>query len=58
MKRRVLILPLSDETNYKEEHLDELTTKRLVSRLENTGTIIPVTPVPWTSRRSSPRPRS
>ena len=44
MKRRVLVLPLEDHTNYKDEHLEELTTKRLVSRLENTGTIIPVDP--------------
>jgi hypothetical protein len=44
MKRRVLVLPLSDQTNYKEEHLDELTTKRLISRLENSGTIICVDP--------------
>ena len=44
MKRRVLILPLVDKTNYKDEHLDELTTKRLISRLENTGTIIPIDP--------------
>jgi len=42
MKRRVLILPLADTTNYKEEHLDELTTKKLVSCLENSGTIIAV----------------
>ena len=44
MKRRVLVLPLADQTNYKEEHLDELTTKRLISRLENSGTIIAVDP--------------
>jgi hypothetical protein len=44
MKRRVLILPLADTTNYKEEHLDELTTKKLVARLENSGTIIAVDP--------------
>ncbi|OPY71013.1 MAG: hypothetical protein A4E57_00014 [Syntrophorhabdaceae bacterium PtaU1.Bin034] len=44
MKRRVLVLPLSDQTNYKEEHLDELTTKRLISRLENSGTVICVDP--------------
>jgi hypothetical protein len=44
MKRRVLLLPLVDQTNYKEEHLEELTTKRLVARLENTGTIICVDP--------------
>lgn len=42
MKRRVLVLPLVDQTNYKEEHLEELTTKRLLSRLEDTGTIIAV----------------
>ena len=46
MKRRVLVLALADMTNYKEEHLDELTTKRIVSRLENSGTIIPVDPRP------------
>ena len=44
MKRRVLILPLADTTNYKEEHLDELTTKKLVARLENSGTIVAVDP--------------
>ena len=42
MKRRVLVLPLADQTNYKEEHLEELTTKRLISRLEDTGTIIAI----------------
>lgn len=44
MKRRILVLPVADQTNYKDEHLDELATKRLVSRLENTGAIIPVDP--------------
>ncbi|MGD0228985.1 MAG: hypothetical protein ABSC19_01340 [Syntrophorhabdales bacterium] len=44
MKRRVLILPFADMSNYKEEHLDELTTKRIVARLEDSGTIIPVDP--------------
>lgn len=44
MKRRVLILPLSDQTNYKDEHLDDLATQRLIRRLENTGTIICVDP--------------
>jgi hypothetical protein len=42
MKRRVLILPLVDETNYKDEHLSDLATKRLISRLENSGVIISV----------------
>ncbi len=44
MKRRVLVLPLADTTNYKEEHLDEMTTKKLISRLENSGAIIVVDP--------------
>ncbi len=44
MKRRVLVLPLADTTNYKEEHLEELTTKKLISRLESSGTIIVVDP--------------
>jgi hypothetical protein len=44
MRRRVIVLPVADKTNYKDEHLNELTTKRLVSRLENTGTIICVDP--------------
>jgi hypothetical protein len=44
MKRRVLVLPLADTTNYKEEHLDELTTKKLISRLESSGAIIAVDP--------------
>jgi hypothetical protein len=44
MKRKILVLPLSDQTNYKEEHLEELTTKRLIARLENTQTIICIDP--------------
>jgi hypothetical protein len=44
MKRRVIILPLEDQTNYKNEHLGELATQRLVSKLESTGTIISVDP--------------
>ena len=44
MKRRVIILPLEDQTNYKSEHLGELATQRLVSKLESTGTIISVDP--------------
>ncbi len=44
MKRRVLVLPFTDQTNYKDEHLDALATKRLASRLENTGAIICVDP--------------
>ena len=44
MKRRVVVLPAEDQTNYKNEHLGELTTKRIVSKLESTGTIICVDP--------------
>ncbi len=44
MKRRVVILPLEDQTNYKNEHLGELATQRLISKLESTGTIISVDP--------------
>jgi hypothetical protein len=44
MKRRVIVLPISDETNYKAEGLGELATRRLASKLEGTGTIITVDP--------------
>ncbi len=44
MKRRVVVMPIVDQTNYKEEHLGELATKRLISRLENTGTIVCIDP--------------
>jgi hypothetical protein len=44
MKRRVIVLSVTDQTNYKDEHLGELATKRLISRLENTGAIICVDP--------------
>lgn len=44
MKRRVIILPLEDQSNYKSEHLGELATQRLVSKLESSGTIISVDP--------------
>lgn len=44
MKRRVIVLPIVDQTNYKDEQLGELATKRLISRLENSGTIICVDP--------------
>jgi hypothetical protein len=44
MRRRVVVLPLSDQTNYRDEHLDDLATQRLVKRLESTGTIICVDP--------------
>jgi outer membrane protein assembly factor BamB len=45
MKRRVLFLPLSDQSNYQDEHLNELATKRLMNRLENSGTIVCVDPL-------------
>lgn len=44
MKRRIIVLPFADKTNYKNEGLGELATKRLISRLENTGTIICIDP--------------
>jgi len=44
MKRRVIVLPVADQTNYKDEQLGELATKRLISRLENTGTMICIDP--------------
>lgn len=44
MKRRVIVLPITDQTNFKDEQLGELATKRLISRLENSGTIICVDP--------------
>jgi hypothetical protein len=44
MKRHVLVLPVIDKTNYKEEHMGELATRRLISKLENTGTIICIDP--------------
>ncbi len=44
MKRRIIVLPVTDRTNYKAEGLGELATKRLISRLESTGTVICVDP--------------
>jgi len=44
MKRRIIILPVTDNTNYKSEGLGELATKRLISRLESTGTVICMDP--------------
>jgi len=44
MKRRVIVLPLIDKTNYKGEGLGELATRRLITRLENAGAIICVDP--------------
>ena len=44
MKRRVLVLPAEDKTNYKSEQLGELATRRLITRLESTGVIICVDP--------------
>ncbi|MCX7965376.1 MAG: hypothetical protein N2596_01945 [Syntrophorhabdaceae bacterium] len=44
MRRRVIILPIEDQTNYKDEQIGELATRRLISRLESTGAIICVDP--------------
>jgi len=44
MKRRVIVLPMADQTNYKGEGLGELATRRLITRLENAGAIICIDP--------------
>lgn len=44
MKRRIIVLPVTDNTNYRSEGLGELATKRLISRLESTGTVICMDP--------------
>lgn len=44
MRRRVMVLPFTDHSNYKEEGLGELARARLISRLENTGAVICVDP--------------
>lgn len=44
MRRRILILLLEDQTNYKEEHLGELATRRLIARVENSGAILCIDP--------------
>lgn len=44
MKRKVLVLGLGDQSNYKEEHLGDLATNRLISRLESSNAIICIDP--------------
>jgi len=44
MKRRVIVLPTEDRTNYKSEQLGELATRRLITRLESSGAIICIDP--------------
>ena len=44
MKRRIIVLPLADQTNFKGEGLGELATRRLITRLENAGAIICIDP--------------
>jgi hypothetical protein len=44
MKRRVLVLGLADQSNYKEEHLGDLATNRLISRLQNSNTVLCIDP--------------
>lgn len=56
MKRRVIVLPATDQTNYKDEHLGELATRRLVSRLEGSGTIVCVDPATTGLRGSLTEP--
>lgn len=52
MKRRVIVLPADDRTNYKNEQLGDLATRRLITRLENTGVIICVDPATTNIRGS------
>lgn len=44
MKRRVIVLPIEDKTQLKEGYLGELATKILISKLENTNTVICIDP--------------
>ncbi|HAR96753.1 MAG TPA: hypothetical protein DCR97_12455 [Deltaproteobacteria bacterium] len=44
MRRRIVILLLEDRTNYKEEHFGELATRRLITRVENSGAILCIDP--------------
>ncbi len=44
MKRRVIVLPMADKTQYKEMYLGEVATKILKSKLENTNAVICVDP--------------
>jgi hypothetical protein len=44
MRRRVLVVQLEDQTNFKEEHLGELATRRLINRIENTGSMVCIDP--------------
>jgi hypothetical protein len=44
MKRKILVLGLSDQSNYKEERLSDLATNRLISRLESSNAIICIDP--------------
>ena len=39
-KRRVVVLPIEDRTNFKSENLGDQATKQLISKLESTGAII------------------
>ncbi|MEO0250042.1 MAG: hypothetical protein ABIN58_11060, partial [candidate division WOR-3 bacterium] len=56
MRRRVVILPLQDQTNYRNEHLGELATQRLISRLQNTAAVISVDPTTLGLGSSLPGP--
>jgi len=44
MKRRVIVLPITDETHYKNEYFGELATGMLISKLEKTNVIICIDP--------------
>ena len=57
MRRRILVLLLEDQTNYKEEHLGELATRRLISRVENSGAILCIDPntIKYTGALTEPK---
>jgi len=42
MRRRVVVLPIADQTNFRDENMGDLATKRLIARLENSGAIVSV----------------
>ncbi|MCS7280586.1 MAG: hypothetical protein NZ583_03025 [Desulfobacterota bacterium] len=44
MRRKVVVVPFDDKTNYKEEKLAEMVTRRLINRLEGTGNVVCVEP--------------
>lgn len=44
VRRKVIVLPIEDKSNFKEENLGELATRRIISKIESTGYVICVEP--------------